>query len=328
MYYIIVNPASKTGRGKMLWSELEPVIVDRGIDYKVIFSKKAGHVTELVRDLSGFTLASPNAILNLIVLGGDGTLNEVIQGITDFSRVHLGYIPTGSGNDFARDLNLPLDPVECLNRILDCKEPTAMDIGMVTYNDVSVNNSDTSVSNASVCNTPITRYFDMSAGIGFDAAVCEGVAHSRMKKILNRLHIGSFAYLMVALKNIFFVKNGDCTMTLDDEITIKLHSFLFIATMIHSYEGGGFMFCPKADYTDGIIDICAVDNLSALTILRALPTASKGKHYRFKGISRYSGQKIDIKTEKPLWVHTDGEAAIKSNSITVTCLKQQLHLMM
>ena len=118
MYYIIVNPASKSGRGAKIWSILEQILDEKEIEYKVFFSREAGHVIKLVRDLSA-SLLSPdsNSILKLIVLGGDGTLNETVQGISDFSRVEIGYIPTGSSNDMARDLKLPHDPVQILNDI-------------------------------------------------------------------------------------------------------------------------------------------------------------------------------------------------------------------
>ena len=119
MYYIIVNPASKSGKGLKIWSQIEPVLIEKKIEYKLYFSKKIGHVSRLVRKLSA-SLAdgAPDFILKLIILGGDGTLNEAIQGISDFNRVHLGYIPTGSSNDLARDLHLPKDPVKILESIL------------------------------------------------------------------------------------------------------------------------------------------------------------------------------------------------------------------
>ena len=118
MSYIIVNPASKSGKGAKIWSMLEPVLIQKEIEYKVFFSKDVGQVTKLVRDLSTSLLNdTSDLILKLIILGGDGTLNEALQGITDFNHVQIGYIPTGSSNDLARDLLLPTDPVNILENI-------------------------------------------------------------------------------------------------------------------------------------------------------------------------------------------------------------------
>ncbi len=323
MYHIIVNPASKTGKGKKIWSDLEPILVDRGIDYKVVFSKKPGHVIKLVKDLSGYVLASsPNAILKLIVLGGDGTLNEALQGINDFDRVWLGYIPTGSSNDLARDLKLPGDPVKCLNNILDCSEPVRMDLGILTYDSTSKQ-----LSRLHEENLISKRYFDVSCGIGYDAAICEEALVSPIKKVLNRFGLGKLVYLCISLKQLLTTKLHDCVMTIDDEKKIDLPNFLFAACMIHQYEGGGFMFCPNADYHDGIIDVCAVSDISKRTVLAALPKALKGKHFKYKGIEKYSGHKIHIEAKEPLWVHTDGEVTMKSSSITLACEKEKLQLL-
>ena len=323
MYHIIVNPASRTGKGKTMWSNLEPVLVDRGVKYKVYFSKKAGHVIELVKEISNSVLSeSPDTILKLIVLGGDGTLNETFQGITDFKRVQIGYIPTGSSNDFARDLKYPSDPIVTLNNILDCKTPVYMDLGVLKYNETSQQ-----LSRLHSASLSTTRYFDVSCGIGYDAAICEEALVSKIKKALNKIGLGKLVYLCISLKQLFTTKRDDVVMTLDDNEQIHLTNFLFAAFMIHQYEGGGFMFCPNADYQDGVIEICAVSNISNFTVLRALPKALKGEHYKFKGVEHYAGKKIDIRTTSPLWVHTDGEVSMKSTSITITCEKEAIALL-
>lgn len=323
MYHIIVNPASRTGKGKTIWSNLEPVLVDRKVEYKVHFSKKAGHVIELVREVCNSVLSdSPDSVLNLIVLGGDGTLNETLQGISDFKRVRIGYIPTGSSNDMARDIKLPADPVTCLNNILDCTTPSYMDLGVLTYNETSKQ-----LSRLHEEHILSKRYFDVSSGIGYDAAISEEALVSRAKKVLNKIGLGKLIYLIISLKQLLTTKRYDAVMTIDDNEKIHLTNFLFAACMVHKYEGGGFMFCPTADYHDGILEVCAVSDISNLTVLRALPTALKGKHYAFKGIEHYSGRKIDIETSAPLWVHTDGEVTMKSSSVTFTCEKEAIALL-
>ena len=323
MYHIIVNPASRTGKGQSIWTKkLEPVLKSMDVEYKVLYSTHAGHVIEMVRDLCNLELVASNENLKLIVLGGDGTLNEALQGVTDFSRVEIGYIPTGSSNDFARDMGLPKSPVECLKNILDCKAPILMDLGMIKYNATS----DT-LSRQHADEIITERYFDVSTGIGYDASVCEEALKSTTKKVLNKIGLGKLVYLVIALKQLFSTKNQHCTMVLDDTTTIELNDFMFVACMIHQYEGGGFKFCPNADYQDGMLDICAVAGVPRLKVLCALPTAMKGNHYKFKGIEKYTAKKVDIKTNVPVWVHTDGEVSMKSDSVTITCHKEMIQLL-
>ena len=129
MYYFIVNAASRTGKAKKIWNQMEEYLKEKQIDYMAFQSKYAGHAKELAKEISNFS----EPVLKLIVFGGDGTVNEVLNGIVNFDKIRLGYIPTGSGNDFGRGLSLPKDPLAALNRILSATEDYVMDIGQVTY---------------------------------------------------------------------------------------------------------------------------------------------------------------------------------------------------
>lgn len=322
MYYIIVNPASKSGRGRKLWAELEPVFRLQNIPYRVVFSKGAGHVTRLVAKLTApDRLPADAAPLKLILLGGDGTVNEALQGVADFNRIWLGYIPTGSSNDLARDLGLPKDPALILETILKGNVVRTLDLGTLSYGNTN-ENTDGNTGEA-------VRYFAVSSGIGFDAAVCEEALSSRFKKALNRMGLGKLTYLSIALKQLVAAKSVSCDIYLDDaKEPVHFRRFLFTAFMIHRYEGGGFQFCPMADATDGKLDLCVVGRIPKPVILFALPTAFFGKHYMFPAIRHYAASKAVVHSSIPLWVHTDGEVSRKADEITVTCTKRQIRLMM
>ena len=298
MYHIIINPRSRSGRGLRIWKEtIEPRLHEEGISYRNYFSEKPGDVARLAGEIT----SAAEKPLTLIILGGDGTVNEALYGMEDTSKVTLGYIPTGSSNDLARDLQIPGDPLEALELILHKGSVHTMDLGAVTYSDGE------------------TRPFIVSCGIGFDAAVCEEALHSRLKSVFNRLGLGKLTYLGIALKQLLGAKAVSGKLTLDNKAPVNMNTLLFVAFMLHRFEGGGFMFCPDADAADGILDLCAVGDLPKLLILFALPTAFKGKHYRFEGITPYRAQTVTIETSAPLWVHTDGEVTRKSDRLTVTC---------
>lgn len=307
MYHIIVNPVSRTGLGLQIWKKhVEPMLHEQQITYRSYFSEKHGDVARIVSEILTSCKERP---ITLILLGGDGTVNEALQGMDDTDQIILGYIPTGSSNDLARDMGIPTTPEEALNLILHAGAPKPMDLGCVTYDDGT------------------TRRFIVSSGVGFDAAVCEEAMHSKMKTFLNKIHLGKLTYLGIALKQLFAAKAVSCKLTLDDGAPIDIHKILFVACMLHRYEGGGFMFCPDADATDGVLDLCTVGNLSKGFILMALPTAFKGKHYRFKGIEPYRAKRVHIETSAPLWVHTDGEVTRKSSSFTVTCSQDAIQIL-
>lgn len=309
MYHIIVNPASRSGKGLNIWKkQIEPVLRKEQVSYKAYLSEKSGDVTRIAKELS--ESVGSDAPLQVIVLGGDGTVNEVLQGVSDPSRLILGYIPTGSSNDLARDLKLPKNPVDTLQLILHAGTPTPMDLGYVT------------------CQDGKKRCFLVSCGIGFDAAVCAEVLRSPMKNTLNKLGLGKLVYLGVALRQLFAAKAVSGMLTLDHSETIDIGNMLFTCCMLHRFEGGGFMFAPTADAHDGILNLCAVGDLSKLLILFALPTAFYGKHYRFRGITAYQGKDIVIESDKPLWVHTDGEVSRKESYIAVSCEKDAFSMLL
>ena len=315
MYHIIINPASRSGKGIKLWTQqIVPKLHSEKIPFRAYFSKHVGDVAQQVREIcenikqeSETTGHSPEDSV-LIILGGDGTMNEALQGLDLTLPITLGYIPTGSSNDFARDLGIPKDPVAALELILKGGKVTPMDVGTITYPNGE------------------HRNFAVSFGIGYDAAVCAELLSSRFKALCNKIGLGKLCYLGIALKQLFATKAVDATLTLDDNEPISIGKMLFITGMIHRYEGGGFMFCPNAVSDDGLFDICVAGDLPKLLILFALPTAFYGKHYMFKGISGYRAAKIKIETPVPLWVHTDGEVGHKTTSLTVTCKPKAMRI--
>lgn len=310
MYHIIINPASRSGRGAKIWSEqIEPALKESNAVYQTYFSKKAGEVKHLAAQITAEHPDDPD--LKLIILGGDGTVNEALQGIADPSKVILGYIPTGSSNDLARDLNIPKEPKAALDLLLRDAAPRVMDLGRLTYLDADQPEE--------------SRLFAVSCGIGFDAAVCAEAMHPPIKDTMNRIGLGKLTYLGIALKQLITARKVSCTLTLEDTVhnrqeNLALPRFLFVTCMSHRYEGGGFMFCPSADDHDGVLDLCSVGNISKGLVLLALPTAFFGKHYFVKGINAHTATRMSITTSSPLWVHTDGEVTRKSCGFRVECL--------
>ena len=306
MYHIIINPASRSGKGKRIWKEqVEPALLRDNVSFRPYFSEKAGDVATIASQILAEATEFP---VPLIILGGDGTVNETLHGLSDPSKVILGYIPTGSSNDLARDLNIPTEPTAALELILHSGSVYSMDLGTVLYPDGE------------------KRRFAVSCGIGYDAAVCEEALHSKMKKIFNKLGLGKLTYLGIALKQLLTSEPASGKLYLDDNAPIEINRMLFNACMLHRFEGGGFMFCPDANDSDGIMNLCSVGDLPKGMVLLALPTAFKGKHYRFRGVTPYRAKKVTIETSSPLWVHTDGEVTRKSNRITLTCEQQAIRI--
>ena len=322
MFYCIVNPSARSGEGKNIWKDLESRFKERGLDYKAVFTKGPGHATKLSQSLTTDEKYSSELPIKIVVLGGDGTLNEVMNGISDFNKVLVGYVPIGSSNDFARDLSYPKKMDELLDTIVKGEKVRSLDLGKLSF--LSMTKPKSRLHDETISNT---RIFDVSSGIGFDAAVCEEALSSGTKNFLNRIGLGKLTYGSIAIRQLLGAEKVPCDIILDNGETIHLKRFIFIAALVHHYEGGGFNFAPKADLTDGKFDLVYAGDMPVARMIITLPLSFIGHFYWVKGIGHHVVQKVTIKTEKPMWVHTDGEVSVKSDHITFECMKEKLHMM-
>ena len=294
MYTFIINPHSRSGKGLTIWHTVEAQLEQRQICYTAFFTKYQRQATTYVRELT-----SDGSSRVLVVLGGDGTLNEVINGICFPERVTLGYIPTGSSNDFARSFGIPNDPLRALEIILNPGQTVHMDVGTMSYEGKY-------------------RRFAVSAGIGFDAAICHEAVVSKWKRILNRIHLGKFTYAVIALHRLLLTSTCPFHIVLDDEKEVSFPKGWFAAVMNHPCEGGGFYFCPDARPDDGQLDVLVVSGLKASALLLTLPFALFGKHTKFHGVHLFRCKKVSIHTASALPVHTDGEPVFLQRCFTAS----------
>lgn len=300
MYYFIVNPASCSGKGRTIWSQIKKELARRHIPYQCAFTKKQGDASRIAASFS--SLLSPCTI---VAVGGDGTANEVINGIQHPDDVLFGYIPTGSSNDLARGLGLPSNPMRALSCVLDPQKSIRMDLGLI---------SDKSHQ----------KRFAVSTGIGFDAGICHESFSSPVKPILNRLHIGKLSYAAIAIHQLFLLKMTPMELRLDDGEPIYFQQAYMAAVMNHSCEGGGVHFCPAASCRDGVFDLCIVEGVPRLPAALILLTAFWGKHIHFPHVHIFRCRTAKIRTKALLPVHTDGEIFGVCDQIQVSVAKQKL----
>lgn len=313
MYHFIVNPSSKTGLGEKYWYRVKKVLDEKGIAYRVAFSKYVGHVEQIVKKLATENVKDK---IHMVILGGDGTVNEAIQGVEDFEKTVISYIPTGSSNDLARDMGISRSPEEALEAILKAEKEAYMDMGLVHYDKAFLNGQEVQIPD---------RRFMVGCGLGFDAAVCEESVRSKVKTILNKMKLGKLTYVGIALKQLIQSEMIPGKITLDNQKEFLIKRMFFSIAMVHHYQGGGFKFCPDAKEDDGMLDFCIASDVSKLKVLRILPTAYDGKHVRFKEIKMLRAKKATIEVEKPMWVQTDGEVKAQASKITVSDLGKKVH---
>lgn len=308
MYHFIINPKSSSGKGIRYWWTVKEELDRQSIPYTANFTKCEGHASELADQIISRTAG----IKNIIVLGGDGTLNEVINGINNFEEVLLGYIPSGSSNDLARSLKIPKDPIKALSNILKPTKFKYLDLGLMKFPGKEKRE----------------RKFCCSSGIGYDADVCVEVQASAMKKKLNRFGAGKFIYLAIAVKQLIGIKPLEAVVEADGIKKGTYHKVLLISSMIHRYEGGGLMMAPDADPADGKLSVCLVHGLGRFKIMLLMPTIMFGKHVKFRGVETFHCSSIDIQTDRETSIHTDGEIPAASSHIQVSCIPGKIRMIL
>lgn len=289
MYHIFVNPSSRSGKGNAVWTKTETYFKENHIPYELHYTKKNASMRP---EFEAVLSKESKETIPVLVIGGDGTLNQCINGISEPERFLLSYLPAGSGNDFIRNKKLPSSLSDKLDSIIARRNEILIDIGTVVLK---------AADGQSIC-----RNFLVSSGLGYDAEICHVVNTSRLKERLNKLHLGKIAYLLVGLKNLFTTKVCDMEATADGQ-TRTYPAVFFITALNQPYEGGGIPMAPAAKDTDGRLSFLIIYGMNRFQALMMIPSLTAGRHIGKRGIELTEGTELTVKMPFPKAVHSDGE---------------------
>jgi YegS/Rv2252/BmrU family lipid kinase len=278
-YLFIVNPTSGKGKGKKVIPQIIDHCSHQNIDYEIIETKYRLHATDIVKDkLNKFEI--------IISVGGDGTLNEVINGFDGKTKSILGVLPVGSGNDFTKNIGFTNKVEHNLNILTNnnyCIK--SVDVGYVEISE-ELNNEQ-----------KFHRFIN-NCGIGFDAYV--GHLNQTNKKLS-----GILSYIYAVIKALFNYHIMEANIKIND-FEIKGRKLL-ISVGNGICSGGGFYLNPDAKINDGMLDFTILDAITRRRLLSALPLALINRVKSVKEANFYKSNGIEIKLENPYYIHCDGE---------------------
>ena len=306
MLYFIINPKSRSGRGLSVWNIVKHELDEKKIKYTYYVTTRKAHATKFTQQIC----ETDEKIHYIVAVGGDGTVNEIINGIPDYSKVLLGYIPTGSGNDLAKGLRISSKPLVALHNILESKKFIYVDHGEMTLH---------------IEKEDIVQRFCTSTGIGLDASICIRGLNSKTKYVLNKIGMGKIVYTLITLSKIVQLKLVDADITIDGK---KQHfsKVAFITSLIHKSEGGGLLMAPSAKYNDKKLSVFMIHSMSKIKLLMCLAILFLGKQPKFKGVTTFDCSTIDIVTSEVLPVHIDGKLAGTTNHLTNTIYSKAIRM--
>ena len=287
-WLVVVNPKASVGKSGKDWPQIRQILINDGIEFDDVLTEYPRHAIEIVR----------NAIVEkgyrkFIAVGGDGTNNEVINGIftqdvVPTTEITMAAMPIGTGNDWRRTFDIPLE-YDKVAKIIKAGHTYAHDIGKLTYYDDG--------------NTGI-RYFLNAAGTGLDEMVCHST--NRMKQ---QGKGGTIRYLISLVKCMLTYKVTRIQLTIDDELVFDDY-ILNLSIGNGRFNGGGMMTMPKAIPNDGLFDVTVIKKVSIFKFAANVKNVYDGSFIKkIDEVKTFRGKRIHIVSIPPhsLKVETEGE---------------------
>jgi len=274
MIDIIVNSRSKNSllELKKIENELD------GTSYRVLKTSKTKNASDLMDEVRAD---------NLIVIGGDGTVNEVINNYHGKEFIYLAY---GSGNDLARSIKFNRN-IE-ISKLLDSNKYIEYDVGVV--ND---------------------RKFCSGFDIGFNADIIKRANGSRLKK-----YLGKYIYFLEGVIGIIRLKKYKAKI-LWDAGGIDTDKLYLLNVMIQPYEGGGIKFAPNATGQDNILHVMIMENMTVITFIYNYLCLLLKRHDKLKNIKHIRTHRLIIKTNQK-YFQIDGELVNNTEQLELSCISK------
>ncbi len=288
---VIYNPAAGRGRVQVQWSQVEQTLRDSGIDFDSVATRAPLDAMRLACD-------APNKYAQVIGVGGDGTVNEIVNGVLQASgeeeTIPIGLIPLGNGDDFAKVIppetsigGKPFDWQEAVQKIAR-GQTQLFDAGRIVGDNLRPGYGDG------------VHYFINGMDVGFGALAAQNLATT--PKFLK----GMAAYLGAILKTMIDYPSLHLRIQLDDLPPFEQSTTMTVITNGRCF-GNGFWVCPNALVDDGLFDLMIAENVSRLTILRMIPKLMNGTHISEPIVRMVQAQRVVLESDAPLIVETDGE---------------------
>jgi diacylglycerol kinase (ATP) len=291
-WFFIVNATAGRGKTGKKINKLITSLNEHKLDFEIELTKAPLHAIQLAQD------AIKKGFHNIISVGGDGTLNEVVNGVMlsgKAEEINVGIIPEGGGNDFAKYFHIP-HGIEKAIKVLENEKIKLVDVGKFD-----------------------NTYFINSLGIGFDA---KSAIIANKIKWLN----GIVRYYTAILVTLITNKPYKLQMKLDDK---NINDELLMFSVGNGrFCGGGFQVTPNAIVDDGFFDVCMIKFINRHRILKLLPTVIPGKHLNYSEVTMKRVKKIEINSEKEIPLYFDGEIPKLMNpkKVKIELLHKKLNL--
>jgi len=291
---VIANPKSAAGSTRDKWSAIASDLRTHFGPYNVAFTKCQGDGTEIARR------AAEAGRPLIIACGGDGTVNEIANGILQSGKdAELGIFPSGTGGDFRRTIGMPNEPREAARALRD-GETKRIDVGKVTFVDHD--------------NTPAERYFLNVTSFGLAASIIERVKGTTSLSWLPLDNVrGRASFALSTLQEVIAIGATSVRVKIDDNEEHTLQTVNFCVANAR-YFGGGMMIAPEAKLSDGFLDVINIGDINTAKIILNAYTLYRGTHLDLHEVKDTLAKRIEARpmnADQEVHIEIDGELAGK-----------------
>jgi diacylglycerol kinase (ATP) len=284
-WFVIVNPNAGRRKGEKDWPEISRMITAANIRFVSMFTQHRIHAIRMARRFVEM------GYRNIIVVGGDGTMNEVVNGIfTQAKRptdsVTIGLIPVGTGNDWCRMFGIPYDYQGAID-IITRRKTFLQDVAWVKFMQEGREKH---------------RFFANMAGMGYDAMVAE-----KTNKQKDQGKSGPLSYFINIFSSLFSFEEAQTEILVDDIEVLKAPVFT-MNVGICKFNGGGMMQLPKAVPDDGLLDMTVITKLSRFRVMRSVHKLYDGSFTLMPQVKTFRGKTITINSKPEVYMEADGES--------------------
>lgn len=278
----VVNPVAAGGKTGKLWPAIEEQLRSVNLSFDHRFTEGPNHATRLARE------AVERGYDMVVAVGGDGTVNEVVNGLmsprTEKAGAVLGIVITGRGSDLARTIGIPADYSEACVRLAGDRTMT-VDVGLAEFYQEEERRE---------------RYFVNVGGGGFDAEVA--VRANRAPNFMG----GTIPYLSSLVTTLITYRNKPITLIMDDREPLEMVANSVVVANCQ-YFGGGMRIAPQADPNDGLFDVITIGDIDKIDFLMTVPKVYDGTHLTHPQVDAYRAKRVELHSEEPLLLQVEGE---------------------
>ena len=307
MYQFIVNPSAGGGKGYRIWKRLERQLENDSQEYRVFFTERQGDAAEIARVLT----ADKDEAKILVVVGGEGTYNEVLNGVSFKGMITLGYVPAGFRNALSKGFQSYVKVNGQIKRVLHPKYYRMMNYGVLTSGGDEIFN----------------RRFGGHCGIGLDAAICHDLLCSSAKARMGRIRMNRMLQFGIGMKQLVLARPVKGYIIFDQTKRVEFSHLYFVTFHVCGEEKKKKKHTSEHQDTEsGKMKVYVANSSKKSNMLPILKDVVMGVRKKERGVRVYECSEASVHLSRPLAVHVDGESCRYQQDIEIRCIPRRVRV--